>query len=44
MNPENTAKLCYTYAPIYRNLREFGFECGDGWFDLLWQLSNLNFS
>jgi len=39
MNDENTKKLLTTYPLLYRNLREWGFECGDGWFDLVWQLS-----
>lgn len=39
MNIENTEKLLTTYPLLYRELREFGFECGDGWFDLIWQLS-----
>lgn len=25
--------------PITHNLMPFGFECGDGWFDILWRLS-----
>jgi len=39
MNTENTQKLLTAYPLLYRNLREWGFECGDGWFDLVWQLS-----
>lgn len=39
MNLENTEKLLTTYPLLYRELREWGFECGDGWFDLVWQLS-----
>lgn len=39
MNAENTQKLLNAYPLLYRNLREWGFECGDGWFDLVWQLS-----
>lgn len=39
MNPSNTAKLLTAYPLLYRELREWGFECGDGWFDLIWQLS-----
>jgi hypothetical protein len=39
MNVENTKKLLTTYPLLYRKLREWGFECGDGWFDLVWQLS-----
>lgn len=39
MNPDNTVKLLNAYPLLYRELREWGFECGDGWFDLVWQLS-----
>lgn len=39
MNAENTKKLLSTYPMLYRGLREFSFECGDGWFGLIWQLS-----
>ncbi|MDD4928309.1 MAG: hypothetical protein PHP85_03400 [Gallionella sp.] len=39
MNPENTARLLAAYPLLYRELREWGFECGDGWFDLIWYLS-----
>jgi len=39
MNSENTEKLLSTYPMLYRGLREFDFECGDGWFGLIWQLS-----
>ena len=39
MNIENTTKLLTAYPRLYRELREFGFECGDGWFNLIWQLS-----
>ena len=39
MNVENTQNLLTAYPLLYRNLREWGFECGDGWFDLVWQLS-----
>jgi hypothetical protein len=27
--------------PITHNLMPFGFECGDGWFDILWRLSTV---
>jgi hypothetical protein len=27
--------------PITQNLMGFGFECGDGWFDILWRLSKI---
>lgn len=39
MKIENTQKLLTSYPYLYRDLREFGFECGDGWFNLIWQLS-----
>jgi hypothetical protein len=39
MNLENTNKLCAKFPLLYRDLRRFGIECGDGWFDLLWLLS-----
>lgn len=39
MNFENTQKLLTAYSRLYRELRGFGFECGDGWFNLIWQLS-----
>lgn len=39
MTPKNTSKLFATYPLLYRNLREQNFECGDGWFDLVWQVS-----
>lgn len=39
MNIENIKKLLTSYPRLYRKLREFGFECGDGWFNLIWQLS-----
>ena len=40
MNLENTENLLATYPLLYRKLREYGFECGDGWFDLVWQMSS----
>lgn len=39
MNPENTSKLFTAYPLLYRKLRDQEFECGDGWFDLVWQVS-----
>ena len=39
MNIENTEKLHTTYPLLYRELRKWSFECVDGWFDLVWQLS-----
>lgn len=44
MNAENTKKLFERFeffhpeAPITENLMAFGFECGDGWFKLIWDL------
>ena len=39
MNFENTTKLLTTYPRLYRELRDFGFECRDGWVNLIWQIS-----
>lgn len=39
MNLENTKKLLTAYPLLYRKLREWGFECRDGWFDLVWRMS-----
>jgi len=39
MSPENTQILLTAYPRLYRKLREKTFECGDGWFDLVWQTS-----
>lgn len=47
MSPENTQKLFDTFPHLYRGRNKsaqessmhWGFECGDGWFDLLWSLS-----
>jgi ssDNA-binding Zn-finger/Zn-ribbon topoisomerase 1 len=47
MNQENERKLVEDFPNLYRgvnlpiteNLMAFGFECGDGWFDLLYDLS-----
>lgn len=47
MSPENTQKLFEAFPRLYRGrnkpVRESsmscGFECGDGWIDLLWKLS-----
>lgn len=44
MNNENTAKLFERFKffhperPLTEALMAFGFECGDGWFDLIWKL------
>lgn len=47
MDKENTEKLLNAFPHLYRGVKEpptanlmcFGFECGDGWFNLLYQLS-----
>lgn len=47
MNPDNTAHLFERFDRFYRgrhlpdtqNSMCYGFQCGDGWFDLIWQLS-----
>lgn len=47
MNEEKTRRLFERFDSLYRgryllpiqNSMSFGFGCGDGWFDLLWQLS-----
>lgn len=47
MNDKNTVKLCNDFPILYlgrgmdisKNLMPFGFECGDGWFDLIYKLS-----
>lgn len=47
MTPENTQKLFDAFPHLYRgrvktiqeSSMSFGFDCGDGWFDLLWTLS-----
>ena len=47
MNKQNTEKLMKDFPTLYRgytkplteNLMSFGFECGDGWFQLLYDLS-----
>ena len=47
MNKENTMALirkyprlyCGVNKPITENLMSFGFECGNGWFDLIDRLS-----
>lgn len=44
MNRENTKKLLdkfeffYPETGIQESLMSFGFECADGWFDLIWKL------
>ena len=47
MSPENTQRLYDAFPRLYRGRhlpREasamlWGFECGDGWFELIWNLS-----
>lgn len=47
MKPENTKKLLTRFPILYRQYYLpmtqtcmcWGFECGDGWFDLLWMVS-----
>lgn len=47
MNRENTEKLWNAFPNLYsdkdasitRSLIPFGFDCGDGWFQLIWDLS-----
>ena len=47
MNTENTKKLFKDFPKLYRghklpiseNLMGFGFECDDGWFNLIYELS-----
>jgi len=46
MNNVNTKKLFTDFPKLYRqagnsrSTMQFGFECGDGWFALVYQLSN----
>lgn len=47
MSPENTLKLYVAFPKLYRRKEKnpqeapeyWGFECDDGWFDLIWILS-----
>lgn len=47
MSPQNTQQLFDAFPRLYRGRQlpasesamSWGFECGDGWFDLIWQLS-----
>ena len=39
IDAESTSKLLTAYPLLYRNLRDQEFEYGDGWFDLVWQVS-----
>lgn len=38
MNPELDEKLVKAFPNLYAEC--WGFECGDGWYDLLWELSS----
>lgn len=48
MNQENTNKLYTAFPALYRSRvkprqqlsMHFGFRCDDGWFDIIWELSN----
>ena len=39
MSPDKELRLREAFPALYRRAMPFGFECGDGWFDLLWTLS-----
>lgn len=39
MSPDKACRLREAFPALYRRPLPFGFECGDGWFDLLWTLS-----
>lgn len=47
MSPDKTHQLYETFPRLYRgkdkpvstSMMSFGFECSDGWFDLVWTLS-----
>lgn len=43
MSPELSTKLLTDFPRLYRNRQEssmqYGFACGDGWFDLIYKLS-----
>lgn len=49
MTPENTQKLFDAFPRLYRgrikspqeSSMALGFDCGDGWFDLIWRLSQV---
>lgn len=38
MNKENTDKLLHDFPNLYRNL-DWGFDVGDGWFNIIYNLS-----
>ena len=35
MNPDLTQKLLDKYPKLFSNKQFWGFECGDGWYDIL---------
>ena len=35
MNPDLTQKLLDKYPKLFSNQQFWGFECGDGWYDIL---------
>ncbi len=39
MSPENETRLRDAFPALYQQDLPFGFECGDGWFDVLRDLS-----
>ena len=39
MNADNERRLREAFPALYRKELPFGFECGDGWFGILWELS-----
>jgi hypothetical protein len=39
MNDKNTNKLLTDFPILYREELEYGFQCGDGWFDIIYELS-----
>jgi hypothetical protein len=47
MSPEKSDRLTQSFPLLYQDkdkpltesLMAFGFECGDGWFDIIWNLS-----
>ncbi|MBU2754170.1 hypothetical protein HFU84_04365 [Acidithiobacillus sp. CV18-2] len=41
MNEDNTGRLLQAFPTLYRVALPWGFECDDGWFDILWQLSTV---
>lgn len=39
MSPENNKKLLNKFPELYLCLRRKSFECGDGWFDMIYEMS-----